>query len=1414
VTLNVQIKGENNPSTLPRVQSGWEGYLKKGRKTKNKYFYYSAYQKPNVNKWLKHLKKCFSSQLCCDSDWSVVDGDIGKVKCESSVRRRGAWNDPGVRMEQIRFFVISFWGVEGFSMIGLAIVLSTAMLINLTIKLTLVKQNVERNPGPLSIVTYNCNGLGNQTKLKRLIRKVQPMVERGAIIMLQETHLINIDYLKLMYKHKIISNCVRTNSAGTIILFNNDYEVEYQKKEDEGRTIIAVLREGESGLVVMNSYFPNDHKEAINFAEKSYTKLLETRSEHPNCSIIWAGDLNVCLTQDDCLNRQRLKAEQLLADVIVDNNKMMKLVDAYRSRKDKDGYTWKRGNCYSRLDYVFISNELETQIKNVSIDWNFDISDHAAVCIEFEDEEEVKTGPGITKVNTKILEDPKIAIEVGKEIEEMMKQASENWNPHMKLEFLKVAIRSTIANKTAEIRKVRKNEINDVEEEISSLEDMKIRWIKEISTSTENIDKAISKLKGKLLSLKNKLESKLNFITKAKWFEYGEKSNKFFLNLNKSRQKKKLIKKIRNGDAEYRGQKQVTDGITEFYKKLYSKNEDKDINNQTNNSEDDFYQECPKLSEKNREYMEKDISLDELKEALKTCKESAPGSDGIPYEIYKKYWNLTGKYILEAWKHSLETGKLPTSHAESVITLLPKENKDPIDIKNWRPITLSNCDAKIVTKVLAIRMSKILETIIDKSQTAYIPGRSVSDNLRANFFYKNHCQRNNIESVLISLDAKKAFDSVDHEYIGRTLKEYGFGKKFILTFRTLYRDLTSRVMINGFKGEAFNIERGVKQGDALSCAIFIICIDPLLRNLNKSSKIEEISIRRNNKVKKMGYKAAAYADDISVICKNNPESIQQVFTEYERLTRRSGLELNADKTEILMLNKKQGESVTFRYLRSTIKIKTVEKMKICGLIYATDLNEEYEFNVNEKIKKLTTKIRIWSSRNLTMEGKALIVKTFGLSQLIYNMQVYGFEKSELINVERIIFKFLWSTKDNENGIDRIKRAIMKNSYEEGGMKITDVESLNSALKLKQFIRASKSSHSINKIQMMLSEENQLQPEYATITNEESVTKIAQETINIITDANRKNYETLSSEEYESDKNLIDEVTSINLETYLKRKNRPFQRCIARNLQKEGIVNLGQAIQTLEYEQDNNLVKQINLTLSTLPNKLILIAKCAQNDMNNEQSNEMKYIQLERNVRKDVHTITTKELQQSLKTITKKIESLNVAEKLNLAQFNKENIIRTRENCKNAKLRNIYFRLIHNDFFTREKMKKYKMVESEICPRCSETETTKHMLWECGQVQVIWKLFNKAMTITGNGKEKVESYDDIFKACMKANVNVIKLQVLKQLIQIERPRNWSEENMKILIKDTIEIEKFNCNSSRLELYYSKWQPIINSLKIYN
>jgi hypothetical protein len=108
--------------------------------------------------------------------------------------------------------------------------------------------------------------------------------------------------------------------------------------------------------------------------------------------------------------------------------------------------------------------------------------------------------------------------------------------------------------------------------------------------------------------------------------------------------------------------------------------------------------------------------------------------------IYKKFWKIAGPIILDAWKYSIENQMLPPSHNESIITLLPKEGKNISVIKNWRPITLSNCDSKIITKAISIKVAKVLDSIIDRSQTAYIPGRSVADNLRANFFVKKHCK--------------------------------------------------------------------------------------------------------------------------------------------------------------------------------------------------------------------------------------------------------------------------------------------------------------------------------------------------------------------------------------------------------------------------------------------------------------------------------------------------------------------------------------------------------------------------------------------------------------------------------------------------------------------------------------------------
>jgi hypothetical protein len=1048
------------------------------------------------------------------------------------------------------------------------------------------------------------------------------------------------------------------------------------------------------------------------------------------------------------------------------------------------------------------------KITDAKTDWAFETSDHAAVLIKIINEDTIK-GPGITKVNTEILEDENAVNQIREEIQSMLEQTDESWNPHTTLEFLKMIIRSVIASKVSEKRTQNTKRLSEEEDELNQLENLKIKLLKSNVTNVserqlrlENINRAISTIKSSIATQRASNSNKAIFTSKANWYEYGEKSNKYFLNLNKTRPIQKLISRIKNGNNEFIGQQQVTKGITSFYEELY-----KEIP-RVNNEDENFYENCPKLSEADTKMMEAELSIEDLHKALSTCKDSAPGPDGIPYSVYKKFWKICAPIILKAWKYSLHIGQLPPSHLESVITLLPKEGKDQNDIKNWRPITLSNCDSKIITKALALKTSKVLESIIDRHQTAYVPGRSISDNLRANFFYKNHCCRKDLDAVLISLDAKKAFDSVNHEYITETLQAYGFGPNFLKTFETLYKNITARILINGFTSEKIKIERGVKQGDALSCALFIICIDPLLRNINKNNQIKEVKISHMGKMVKMiNLKCAAYADDISIICMNNIKSIQAVFTEYERLTNRSGLELNADKTEILILNKKTTEKLRINYNKKTHDINTVLEMKICGLFFCADLESEYEHNVMDKIERLNIQLKKWIPRHLTMEGKILIIKTFGIAQLIFNMQSYIFDDREIVNIERKIFNFLWSTSANQNGKDRIKRTILKNEHSKGGMKVTDIDCMNKALKLKQFIRAYKTEHVISSIQAMLSSRDgktkHVYYEYSRITEDEPICKVAQETMNLITDYNRKSYENMEPEILESDTHLINEIVSINLEEYLKRKKLVFMQCIVRPLLQREILTLGELTQSYEYETDMKTSKTMKIIMSVFPVKLIEISKSFIENIN-EDSDEVKYIRILNNTSKPITDVSTKELQDTLKIVLKKIEETDFNIKLGIDNFAEDNIIKFRKICKNAKLRNIYFRLIHNDFFTHVKMKKYRMTETDNCPRCGLTETTKHLLWECVHAKKIWEYFNQ-LTQDGN----VSSYEDVFRVNNEYGTVLIKIKTIQELIQIERPKNWTMEKFSEIIRQLICTEKYNATITKtLSKHYKKWSKYIN------
>ena len=158
---------------------------------------------------------------------------------------------------------------------------------------------------------------------------------------------------------------------------------------------------------------------------------------------------------------------------------------------------------------------------------------------------------------------------------------------------------------------------------------------------------------------------------------------------------------------------------------MYDKKETEPLNR-----DDTFFDQITGLDGRTADEVAQPITTAELLETLAGCADSAPGPDGIPYSIIKGLWPIFGKILVDSWNFTIQTGQLPPSHRDSHLRLIPKIGKDLKKLTNWRPITLSNCDHKLVTKLFSKRIVEKVGKYIEERQTAYVKGRLINDNIR------------------------------------------------------------------------------------------------------------------------------------------------------------------------------------------------------------------------------------------------------------------------------------------------------------------------------------------------------------------------------------------------------------------------------------------------------------------------------------------------------------------------------------------------------------------------------------------------------------------------------------------------------------------------------------------------------------
>ena len=148
-----------------------------------------------------------------------------------------------------------------------------------------------------------------------------------------------------------------------------------------------------------------------------------------------------------------------------------------------------------------------------------------------------------------------------------------------------------------------------------------------------------------------------------------------------------------------------------------------------------------------------------------------------------------------------------------------KQDRD--NLKYYRPITLLNTNVKIITKVLAVRLKKVLPSIIDPSLTC-LPGRNIIKNVHTLQDLIKYANSVNISAAILFIGQKKAFDRVSHSFLLKTLKRFNLGLASISWIETILTDMKRQVKVNAYLTEEINVTRGIRQGCPTSTLLYVL----------------------------------------------------------------------------------------------------------------------------------------------------------------------------------------------------------------------------------------------------------------------------------------------------------------------------------------------------------------------------------------------------------------------------------------------------------------------------------------------------------------------------------------------------------------------------------------------------------------
>ena len=896
-----------------------------------------------------------------------------------------------------------------------------------------------------SILCYNVNGISSIEKRTKIFNRfIYPYKNNSPeIVCFQELKLQYDSAKNFVSKMTSYSNFLSIEPAQlrsqispkrgvSISLHKSVQATILDKKVEPGWLLMLKIRMQEKVFVIVNAYLPATQ---VGDLYRSHLEIIDKHLKSLKCdNIIFMGDFNTTLSDMDCNNTwtksHKISSKQLNA--FIDKWEMQ---DAWRLQNPfTKQFTHRQvgSNNYQprRLDYVFMSLNLSPYVYDTKIGVSY-CSDHSPLIVELRFNEEGGKRPFIFPVDLCHSEEFRGLL---KNNLSQVKKENKDANPHTLWDIMKSTVRTTALRFKSLQKKIRKELVEELEAKIAKdtiqmdLEPsllMKANYSEKIQQHNKELDNLFQE--GKALKYARNL---------AKWYGESSKPTAYFLNKFKVDKGKPIISTLITDKGTVTTNAQILKEAHRFYSNLYQKKEIK----LPSNDRDQVRTLVPAF----QQAMSQEISINEMYSALKSMRTvSSPGNDGLTVKFYLHFWDLINEDLVNCFEYSYDEGKLSNSQRIGIIKLLPKKQKNLLLIENWRPITLLNVDYKIVAKLFAVRLKDILPDVIHPDQRGFIKNRRINDCILDVYAVADIILNSNedLDFLMCAINIRKAFDSIDWDFLWFVLNLYDFPPEFIKWFDVFYSDRIAYVSNNNQNSDPIKIEKGNFQGCPLSPLFFAMAIEILANRIRENQNIQGVKFQDLEK------KINLVADDILLVFRNSFRNCKNVEQELKEFSANSGLTVNYDKCTISRVNHNMtppNQDTLPLFKRKQLNFDYI------GMNIPFNLKDTWDANIPAKIDKMMTEMGTCSELGTTtVLGRVAAIKSLFFSRFPFFFESVVIPKEQvLISLQTKLNNIVWNGKKPKM---KLVNAVMP--VKKGGLGMIDVIHRYYAIKIQLLERA-------------------------------------------------------------------------------------------------------------------------------------------------------------------------------------------------------------------------------------------------------------------------------------------------------------------------------------------------------------------------